>query len=112
MGIYVYMNLIADEINTTKLKNINCEYSNNRLIEMFNQLIQKGNKFNLKKDMLLKIEDKQSNNDINPIEPKKNNIDPEKKTDEKKTDEKKTGGKKSRRNIQRNKKTRKWRNYY
>ena len=116
MEIYVYMNLIADEINATKLKNINCEYSNNRLIEMFNQLIQKGNKFNLKKDMLLKIEDKQSNNDINPSEPEKNNINPEKNNINPEKNninpEKKTGGKKSRRNIQRNKKTRKWRKYY
>jgi hypothetical protein len=96
--IYVYMELISGKLNYSNLSNVSCEFANDKLIEMFNELTSKVKNYNANKNKkIFKLPEQTDGK--SPNKPANNeNDNPKKET---------TGGKRSRRRIRKNKKTRK-----
>jgi hypothetical protein len=99
MEIYVHMELISGELNDSKLNVVNCEYSNNRLINMLDELTSKDKNYNLNKNKNVFKLPEQPNMQANPAPDPSQAPAP--------APPGKSGGKGTRRRIRKNKKTRK-----
>jgi hypothetical protein len=113
MEIYLHMVLIDGELNASNAKFISCEFSNNQLIQMFEKLTSKGNNYDIdKSNKIFTMPVMNSEPTSNDNQPNPTTTPPPVEMTEQKPEEK-SGGKRSRRNVRRNKKTRKikWRMY-